>query len=134
MAELRNGWGSIVNNPRDSNSTFFNALRDLNGLIKIARVIDIIIDDQHENFTSYDQIGTIYFQLIDQATNTSTANSPALPLNPNIKNYPLINKEFEKENIQKAYGSGIETMRKCFSVDSHIPLGAEQYYNETFKK
>jgi hypothetical protein len=43
-------------------------------------------------------------------------------------------KEMEKENVKNAYGDGIETMRKSFSVSSHIPKGAEEYYNETFNK
>jgi hypothetical protein len=42
--------------------------------------------------------------------------------------------EIEKQNVKNAYGSGIETMRKSFSVSSHIPKGAEEYYNETFNK
>ena len=43
-------------------------------------------------------------------------------------------KEMEKQNVKNAYGDGIETMRKSFSVSSHIPKGAEEYYNETFNK
>jgi len=43
-------------------------------------------------------------------------------------------KEMEKKNVKNAYGDGIETMRKSFSVSSHIPKGAEEYYNETFNK
>jgi len=43
-------------------------------------------------------------------------------------------KEMEKQNVKNAYGNGIETMRKSFSVSSHIPKGAEEYYNETFNK
>jgi len=43
-------------------------------------------------------------------------------------------KEMEKQQIKNAYGDGIETMRKSFSVSSHIPKGAEEYYNETFNK
>jgi len=43
-------------------------------------------------------------------------------------------KEMEKENVKNGYGDGIETIRKSFSVSSHIPKGAEEYYNETFNK
>jgi hypothetical protein len=43
-------------------------------------------------------------------------------------------KEIEKQNVKNAYGSGIETMRKSFSVSSHIPKGSEEYYNETFNE
>jgi hypothetical protein len=43
-------------------------------------------------------------------------------------------KEIEKQNVKNGYGDGIETMRKSFSVSSHIPKGAEEYYNETFNK
>jgi hypothetical protein len=43
-------------------------------------------------------------------------------------------KEMEKQNVKNGYGDGIETMRKSFSVSSHIPKGAEEYYNETFNK
>jgi hypothetical protein len=43
-------------------------------------------------------------------------------------------KEMEEQQIKTAYGSGIETMRKSFSINSHIPKGAQEYYNDTFKK
>ena len=43
-------------------------------------------------------------------------------------------KEMEEQQIKTAYGSGIETMRKSFSVSSHIQKGAQEYYNETFNK
>lgn len=43
-------------------------------------------------------------------------------------------KEMEEQQIKTAYGSGIETMRKSFSMSSHIPKGAQEYYNDTFNK
>lgn len=43
-------------------------------------------------------------------------------------------KEMEEQQIKTAYGSGIETMRKSFSISSHIPKGAQEYYNDTFNK
>lgn len=43
-------------------------------------------------------------------------------------------KEMEEQQIKTAYGSGIETMRKSFSINSHIPKGAQEYYNDTFNK
>ena len=43
-------------------------------------------------------------------------------------------KEMEEQQIKTAYGSGIETMRKSFSMSSHIPKRAQEYYNDTFNK
>jgi len=43
-------------------------------------------------------------------------------------------KEMQEQQIKTAYGSGIETMRKSFSINSHIPKGAQEYYNDTFNK
>ena len=51
-------------------------------------------------------------------------------------NIHIVNKakEMQEQQIKTAYGSGIETMRKSFSMSSHIPKGAQEYYNETFNK
>ena len=61
-----------------------------------ARVIDIILDDQHPQFETMgynDSIGTIYYTVIDQETPLENPNiaPTARPLFSFVKSYPLIN-------------------------------------------
>lgn len=66
----------------------------LNKKVIYARVVDIILNDQHPNFKAlggWSSLGTIYFNEIENATTTAISNLTALPLLPYNKNYPLVN-------------------------------------------
>jgi hypothetical protein len=86
------GSNVIVNNPNTSYQT--NLGLAVNGLITVGRVVDIILDDTHSEYSTYGEagIGLVKYQLIDAVpANTSNLSSVAIPLFSNIKTYPLIN-------------------------------------------
>lgn len=59
-----------------------------------ARVIDIILDDTHPDFTEYGEwngIGTIKFELVNFQTGNLSERPTARPFFPQFKTYPLVN-------------------------------------------
>lgn len=60
-----------------------------------ARVIDIVLDENHPKFTNVGQwngIGAIYYELVNKTDTSSTSNNSfALPYDAQLKTYPLIN-------------------------------------------
>ena len=59
-----------------------------------ARVLDIILNDQHPLFSQYGGwtgIGTIFFDKTELSSTTTKSNLIALPLLSHLKNYPLVN-------------------------------------------
>lgn len=84
---LRYGVSSLLegNNTQDTPSTPFP--------IPSVRVIDIILDDTHEDFDKYggwNGVGTIFYDSVDFPFATKSSNV-AIPLYPNLKLYPLKN-------------------------------------------
>jgi hypothetical protein len=82
----------VLNNPNTSYQTSLGL--ELNNLIVVGRVVDIILDDTHTDYSNYGEagIGLIKYQLIEGVpTNLGNSSPIAIPLFPNIKNYPLIN-------------------------------------------
>lgn len=98
MAQIRFGTAGIYQNTFSSNpSSIANLGR---GGIKITpiRVLDIILDNSHPRFKEYGEwnsIGTIFYEEAyygsSAVSNDSISNTVAIPLFPNIKQYPLIN-------------------------------------------
>lgn len=98
MAQIRFGSAGTYQNTFNVNpSSLANLGR---GGIKITpiRVLDIILDNFHPKFKEYGEwnsIGTIFYEEayygLSAITNDSTSNTIAIPLLPNIKQYPLIN-------------------------------------------
>jgi hypothetical protein len=87
------GSNDIVNNPNTS-TQIANLGLSVNGLITVGRVVDIILDDTHTEYSTYGEagIGLIKYQLIDTVpANVSNLSTVAIPLFSNIKTYPLIN-------------------------------------------
>jgi hypothetical protein len=88
----------ITNSTRGISSKFnngdnFNQLNTLKGQIVAARVIDIVLDENHPKFQDVGQwngIGAIFYQFVNQS-GTTTDTSYALPYDSQIKTYPLIN-------------------------------------------
>lgn len=98
MAQIRFGPAGTYQNTFNVNpSSIANLGR---GGIKIIpiRVLDIILDNSHPKFKEYGEwnsIGTIFYEEayygLSAISNNSTSNVIAVPLLPNIKQYPLIN-------------------------------------------
>jgi len=87
------GSNVIVNNPNIS-TQIANLGLLVNGLITAGRVVDIILDDTHTEYSTYGEagIGLIKYQLIDTVpANIANFSTIAIPLFSNIKTYPLIN-------------------------------------------
>ena len=87
------GSNVIVNNPNTS-TQIANLGLSVSGLITVGRVVDIILDDTHTEYSTYGEagIGLIKYQLIDTVpANVSNLSTVAIPLFSNIKTYPLIN-------------------------------------------
>jgi hypothetical protein len=79
--------------PKFNNGDNFNQLNTLKGQIVAARVIDIVLDENHPKFQDVGQwngIGAIFYQFVNQS-GTTTDTSYALPYDSQIKTYPLIN-------------------------------------------
>ena len=86
------GSNIIVNNPNTSYET--NLGLKVNNLITVGRVVDIILDSSHTDYSNYGEagIGLIKYQLIDSIPNNiGNFSAVAIPLFSNIKTYPLIN-------------------------------------------
>jgi len=100
-----------------SNDKFLSGINELKENVIYARVVDIILDDQHPLFEGnggWPGIGNIFFEKTELSSVTAKSNLVASPLLPYLKNYPLVN-EFvllfklptnqvlEKTNITKYY-------------------------------
>lgn len=79
----------------------------LEGQFINARVVDIILDDSHpkwDQLGGWNGVGTIEFTLLENQNQTES--STAIPLFPQLKNYPLVNEtvlifSFANRNIDK---------------------------------
>jgi hypothetical protein len=77
---------------QNSFGTFTNM--GLNSLIIAARVINIVLDEANprfEEFGEWNGLGTIEFDLVDSPTPPNQLYPTARPLDPSVKNFPLIN-------------------------------------------
>ena len=113
------GFASVNQQVNESNSKGADAseLNELKQSVIYARVVDIILDDQHPEFDNnggWSGIGTVFFSPIELSSTNVKTDKVATPLIPYIKNYPVVN-EFvllfklpsnqvlEKTNITKYY-------------------------------
>lgn len=86
------GSNIIINNPNTSFQTSLGLA--VNSFIIVGRVVDIILDNSHTDYSNYGEagIGLIKYQLIDSIPNNiGNFSAVAIPLFSNIKTYPLIN-------------------------------------------
>ncbi len=90
------GFASIdqqLSSNNSSNTVLFEQIEELKQNIIYARVVDIILDDQHPNFKAnggWGGVGTIYIDNVELGSNIKS-NLTASPLLPYLKNYPLVN-------------------------------------------
>lgn len=89
------GVNSNLNSGRNNQSAVQQQIKALSSNLVFARVVDIILDDQHPRFNDLGQwssIGTIFFQQIEGGPNLEPDElNSASPLIPNIKSYPVVN-------------------------------------------
>lgn len=77
------------------NNGISNSINILSNYIVVARVLDIVLNENHEFFNKvgqYNGIGAIFYELVNQTgTSTDLNGNFALPYDPQLKTYPLIN-------------------------------------------
>ena len=84
---------NIANNSKQNSFSTFTNL-GLNSLIVTGRVISIVLNETHprfEEFGEWNGLGTIEFDLVDSPTPPNQLYPTARPLDPSVKNFPLIN-------------------------------------------
>lgn len=89
---FKEGLGNFYNKEQYSNTN--NEKYSIERKIISVRVLDVVLDDTHPKFDFYggwNGIGIIEFENLDINSNIPKDLAFALPFNPNIKNYPLIN-------------------------------------------
>jgi len=90
------GFASInqqIQTNSQSQKNFSDQIEELKQNVIYARVLDIILDDQHPEFNNnggWSGVGTIFFNNIELSSNVKS-NLTASPLLPYLKNYPLVN-------------------------------------------
>jgi len=90
------GFASInqqIQTNSQSQKNFSDQIEELKQNVIYARVLDIILDDQHPEFDNnggWSGVGTIFFNNIELSSNVKS-NLTASPLLPYLKNYPLVN-------------------------------------------
>lgn len=81
-------------NSRLSNSTNLLNISNLDNLILAVRVKSIILDSTHPRFKElgeWNALGTIEYEEVTSPSLNSLSLSVAYPINPNIRNFPLLN-------------------------------------------
>ena len=89
------GVNSNLNSGRDNQSAVQQQIKSLANNFLFARVVDIVLDDQHPKFDTLGQwssMGTIFYEQVEASAklNPDELNT-ASPLLPYIKSYPVVN-------------------------------------------
>jgi hypothetical protein len=83
----------VANSSKENSFNTFTNL-GLNSLIVAGRIISIVLDETHPRFKEFGEwngLGTIEFDLINSPTPPNQLYPTARPIDPSIKNFPLIN-------------------------------------------
>lgn len=106
---------SIINNNINS------SLNALSSYVVVARVLDIVLNENHEFFNrvgQYNGIGAISYELVNQTgTSTDTTGAFALPYDPQLKTYPLINEYVLLIKVPFAPGSQLQSSTSYFYLN-----------------
>jgi len=115
--------GQVANSLPDQttiNSEIGSSLTSLSNFIITARVLDIILNENHPEFKTvgeYNGIGAIYWEKVNESgTQTSGANF-ALPYDPQLKTYPLINEYVILINIPNNQTGGLSSSTSYFYLN-----------------
>jgi hypothetical protein len=126
-----------------------NTANSLEDLIVAVRVLNIILDETHPRFNElggWNALGTIEYELVTSPFSRPISDAQVIPtaspLNPNIKNYPLVNEiiylislpntEIGKTNVsQKQYYINIVSLwnhphHNAYPINPNNPLPAQQ--------
>jgi hypothetical protein len=92
----RFGWSGLNQalNSNTNNNFNTNNASNIGDLITPVRVLSIVLDDTHPRFKElggWNALGVIEYELIINPNTKVTQFPTAYPLNPSVKNYPLIN-------------------------------------------
>lgn len=68
-------------------------LNSLDRRFFVGRVTSIIADENSELFTTWRSVGTIQFEIVNEQTGDDRANLTATPLQPSLKQYPLLGEQ-----------------------------------------
>lgn len=118
-----NNTGKVQNAAPDQtaiNSSIGNSLSSLSNFIITARVTDIILNENHPNFKTvgeYNGIGAIYYEKVNESGTTTSETNFALPYNPQLKTYPLINEYVLLINIPNNQTGGLTSATSYFYLD-----------------
>jgi hypothetical protein len=115
--------GQVANSLPDQtaiNSGIGSSLTSLDNFIIVVRVLDIILNENHPEFKTvgeYNGIGAIYYEKVNESgTQTSGANF-ALPYDPQLKTYPLINEYVILINIPNNQTGGLSSSTSYFYLN-----------------
>jgi len=104
-------------------SGILNAISELSNFIVTARVTDIVLNENHpyfKNVGEYNGIGAIFYELVNQSgTNTDLNESKnfAIPYDPQLKTYPLINEYVLLIKIPNNQTGGLSSSTSYFYLN-----------------
>jgi hypothetical protein len=115
--------GQVANSLPDQtaiNSGIGSSLTSLNNFIITARVLDIILNENHPEFKTvgeYNGIGAIYWEKVNESGTESSGANFALPYDPQLKTYPLINEYVILINIPNNQTGGLSSSTSYFYLN-----------------
>lgn len=117
-----NNIGLNKNSNPDQNALSSGILSDISALSNVivtARVTDIVLNENHpyfKNVGEYNGIGAIFYEIVNQSgTNTDNGSSNfALPYDPQLKTYPLINEYVILINVPNSQTGGLASSTSYF--------------------
>jgi hypothetical protein len=115
--------GQVVNSLPDqtaTNSSLGDAITSLSNFIITARVTDIVLNENHPQFKTvgeYNGIGAIYYEKVNESGTKTTGANFALPYDPQLKTYPLINEYVILINIPNNQTGGLSASTSYFYLN-----------------
>ena len=115
--------GQVVNSLPDqtaANSSLGDAITYLSNFIITARVTDIVLNENHPQFKTvgeYNGIGAIYYEKVNESGTKTTGANFALPYDPQLKTYPLINEYVILINIPNNQTGGLSASTSYFYLN-----------------
>lgn len=104
-------------------SGIISSISELSNMIVTARVIDIVLNENHPYFATvgeYNGIGAVFYEIVNRTgTNTDSNNSTnfALPYDPQLKTYPLINEYVVLIKIPNNQTGGLASSTSYFYLN-----------------
>jgi hypothetical protein len=122
---------STANKSTTGNYGDLSKIQNLKQFIVVARVTDIVLNENHPSFTEvgeYSGIGAIYYEIVNsQGTKTKGTNF-AIPYDPQLKTYPLINEIVILINIPNKYTGDLSSSTSYFYLNP-VNIWNHQHHN-----